>query len=142
VSVALLITGPGCAPSDTSEEGGAEAISGAPSGAPCVVEKLAAVDTKGCPDPAVETRLINETAANAGKAQATGYRVVTERNCGGRQQFDLLISSSAGASGSDEKQRPGRASFVELIGRDTDGVYNFYSEEGGKWRVASIRTSW
>jgi hypothetical protein len=57
------------------------------------------------------------------------YRTVTTRDCNQRDQFGLFMSSFGIAANA-----PLNEGFVELIGEDkTKGVFDFYSEEGGKW---------
>ena len=94
--------------------------------------KLAKADTEGCAPAAagaaatgVTTRVISE--ASALSQQPGGYRNVTARQCGGRQKWELLTSGSLSGSALGEN-------FLELIAADkTTGVFDFYSQEGGKW---------
>jgi hypothetical protein len=110
----LLLTTPGC-PKTLGE----------------ILDKLSTVDARDCENPSVETHQISEEAVSTNRPAPT--RTVISRACGKRKKFDLLLSSRASTAGID--QQLGGPSFVEAIGRDTDGVFNFYSEEGGRWRV-------
>jgi hypothetical protein len=105
---------------------------GCPTNVSELMEKLRIADTVGCPDPGkgkappgVSTRLIGEAAQQSGKAGS--YRTVIARDCGGRTPFGLMLSGTASAKGVGEE-------FIELIAHDTTkGVFDYYSQEDGKW---------
>jgi hypothetical protein len=65
--------------------------------------------------------LISETAAfeSAADAAEGGFRTVITKDCEGRGQNGLLFSGSASTGGINE-------TGVEMIGRSTDGVFNYY----------------
>lgn len=85
------------------------------------------------------TRVVTEQAQLNGASAGAAFRVITSRTCDGRAEFGLLFSLFGFADA------PGAASVgldpagsanpdgVEIVAFDeTNGVFNFYKEVGGK----------
>lgn len=91
-----------------------------------IMAKFREVDTEGCDGEraGIRTRVVSETAQLAD--EPTSYRLVTSRQCGGRQEHDVLFSLfgvRAGATSLPEN--------VEIIAFDeTQGVFNYYETSG------------
>ena len=117
-------------------------------GCPVTFDEIMAVlkknDDTGCvggPSDAkgLATRVVTEQAQLNGTSEGAGYRVITSRTCGGREQFGLLFSlfGFADAPGAEAAGlHPGGTANpgeVEIIAFDeANGVFNYYKEIGGK----------
>ncbi|HUS65648.1 MAG TPA: hypothetical protein VMZ28_13955 [Kofleriaceae bacterium] len=85
------------------------------------------------------TRVVTEQAQLAGKSDGAGYRTITTRKCDGREEFGLMFSlfgysdTPGGASAGLDPDGTANPGEVEIIAFDeTNGVFNFYKEVGGK----------
>lgn len=91
-----------------------------------IMAKLRLNDTEGCADEesGISTRAVSETAQAAG--EATSYRLVTSRRCGGRDTHELVFSLFGIRAGATAL--PGG---VEVMAFDkTAGVFNYYETDG------------
>lgn len=91
-----------------------------------IMDKLRQNDNQGCADETsgIKTRVVSETAQATGAP--TSYRLVTTRQCDGRDTHELVFSLfgvSAGASS--------LPTGVEIMAFDkTAGVFNYYETDG------------
>jgi hypothetical protein len=86
-----------------------------------VMTKLSGEKNCGIGSDGLGSFLISETAAfeSAADAASGGFRTVITKDCEGRGQAGLLFSGSASTNGFSD-------TGVEMIGRSTDGVFNYY----------------
>jgi hypothetical protein len=87
-----------------------------------ILARLKKNDNKDCDSgDGLGSFLINERVAFQSEAQASkaGFRTVIRKACDGRGENGLLFSATASAGDADETN-------VEMIGRTTDGIFNYY----------------
>jgi hypothetical protein len=92
-----------------------------------ILTKLKTNDKDNCQNgpQGVGSYLISETAAFESKSAAAnnGFRTVITKDCEGRGQNGMLFSSFANKAQHGEEG-------IEMIGRSTDGVFNYYELNG------------
>ncbi len=113
---------PGGAGSAAPAPSGSGGSSGGSDGGPGSAPPVKGNDTAG-----ISTRFVSETSQVEGKGDS--YRAVVARQCGGRQDHELLISLfGIGADGALPDD-------FETIGKDkVTGVFNFYARENNTWK--------
>jgi hypothetical protein len=101
-----------------------------------VLELLNENDSTDCDgDNGMKSSVISEQAQLNDSRDNAGYRLIMSRTCNDREDFGLLVSlfgfaDGAGAFGPDGDAVPGG---IEVIAFDeTNGVFNYYKEVGGK----------